>query len=59
MEEEKRNLTDADVKALADEMESRMVNRFYGNLGRGVWGLAWKAMVLTAVGLAAYGAVRH
>ncbi len=59
MEEEKRNLTDADVKALADELESRMVNRFYGNLGRGVWGLAWKAMVLAAVGLAAYGAARH
>lgn len=57
--EEERNLTDADVKALADEMEERMVNRFYRNLGHGVWSLIWKVLVLAAVGLAAYGAARH
>lgn len=57
--EEERNLTDADVKALADEMERRMVNHFYRNLGHGIWKLAWKMVVLAVVGLAAYGAVKH
>lgn len=57
---EERKLTDADVKALADELESRMVQRFYLNLGHGVWEVAWKVLVLGAVGLAAYGAaVKH
>lgn len=59
MEEEHRKLTDADIKALADELEDRMVNRFYRNLGSGVWSLAWKALVLGAVALAAYGAAKH
>jgi predicted phage tail protein len=58
MTEHKRNLTDDDVSALADEMEKRMVNRFYGNLGRGVWGIVWKAVVIAIVGVAAYGAIR-
>ncbi len=57
--EEDRKLTDADIKALADELEDRMVNRFYRNLGHGVWGLLWKLLVLGAVGLAAYGATKH
>ncbi len=59
MGDEDRRLTDADIKALADEMEERMVNRFYRNLGSGVWGLAWKAVVLGALFLAAYGATKH
>lgn len=53
---ESRNLTDDDIKALADEMEKRLVSRFYGNLGRGVWDLAWKAIVLLVVGIALWGA---
>jgi hypothetical protein len=50
-----RILSDEDVKALADEMEMRLVSRFYGNLGRGVWDLAWKAIVICIVAIAAYG----
>lgn len=55
---EDRRLTDADVQALADEFEARMVNRFYSNLGSGVWSLVWKAFVLSIVAIAAYGAVK-
>lgn len=55
----KRVLSDADVKALADEMERRIVNRFYRNLGRGVWALVWKAALVALVALAAYGAANH
>lgn len=51
-----RNLTDEDIKALGDELERRMVQRFYIDLGRGVWGLAWKAVVLAILAFAAYGA---
>lgn len=58
MTEETRNLTDADVKAIADAMEERMVNRFYNDLGRGVWGLVWKAVVLALCGVAAAGAFK-
>lgn len=53
-----RALTDEDVRALADEFESRLVARFYSNLGRGVWGLVWKAVVGAVVLIAAYGAVK-
>ncbi len=54
-----RKLTESDVKALADELEQRLIGRFYHNLGHGVWALVWKALVLAAVALAAYGAAKH
>jgi hypothetical protein len=54
-ENEARTLTNDDVKALADEMEARLMSRFYGNLGRGVWDLAWKAIVICIVGIAVWG----
>lgn len=53
-----RALTDDDVQALADEMERRMVARFYGNIGKGVWGLAWRAILGGLVVIAAYGAAK-
>ncbi len=52
---EERRLSDADVIALADEMERRIVRRFYGNLGRGIWSLVWRIIVWAIVGIAAYG----
>lgn len=58
-EEAERNLTDGDVKALADEMEARLVSRFYANLGQGVWEIAWKAIVLCIVAIAVYGAFQN
>lgn len=58
MTEHKRNLTDDDIQALADAMEKKMVNRFYSNLGRGVWGIAWKILVVGILAVAAYGSLR-
>jgi hypothetical protein len=58
-EEQVRNLTNDDVKALADEMEARLVSRFYANLGQGVWELAWKAIVICIVGVSLYGAYQN
>lgn len=58
MPEHERKLTDDDVKALADELEDRLANRFYGNLGRGLWGLAWKAIITAIFGVIAYGSLK-
>jgi hypothetical protein len=56
--EEGRTLSDADVDAIAAALESRFVERFYGNVGRGVWGLAWRAIVVTIAAIAIYGSVK-
>lgn len=58
MGDENRNLTDADVRAVVDEMEKRMVDRFYGDIGRGVWAIAWRVIVLALLGLASYGSIK-
>jgi len=50
-----RTLTDADIKALADELEERLANRFYSHLGKGIWGVAWKVIIVGICTLAAYG----
>lgn len=51
-----RTLTDADVEALADALKDRIKEEFYTDLGRGVWSVAWKGIVLMLIGLAYYGA---
>lgn len=53
-----RNLTDDDVKALADELENRVVDRFYRNLGRGVWTFAWRGIVLAVIIFVAVGTIK-
>ena len=58
MPEEDRKLTDADIDAIVDRLETKVAERFYGDLGRGVWGVVWKAIVVAIVGIAAYGSVK-
>lgn len=58
MERRNRALTDDDIAALADEFESRLVARFYSNLGRGIWGMVWRGIVGAAALVAAYGALK-
>jgi hypothetical protein len=58
-ERRERALTEADIKALADELEDRLVRRFYTNLGRGLWGLIWRAFMLGMLGLAACGGMKN
>lgn len=53
-----RALTDEDVQALADEFEERLARRFYLNLGRGVWGMVWKAILVGLLIVASYGYVK-
>lgn len=49
-----RKLSDADIQALAKALK----NEFYTNLGKGVWALAWKVIVVAVVGIAFLGAVK-
>lgn len=52
-----RNLTDADVEAVVDALEKRLTEKFYADLGRGVWGYVRKAIVIAIIAVAAYGAL--
>jgi hypothetical protein len=54
--DDKRTLTDADVKAIAKEIEAGITQRFQLNVGRGVIGLAWKVCLWALIATAAYGA---
>lgn len=58
MPEEDRKLTDADVEAIVLLLDKKVTERFYSDLGRGVWGMLWKAIVVTIVGIAAYGSLK-
>ena len=53
-----RSLTEDDVNAVVDELERRIVERFFSNVGKGVWQLVWRALVALMVMLAAYGAIK-
>ena len=53
-----RKLTDEDVKAVVEALENRIVARFYTDLGKGVWAVVWKALIVVLIGLAAAGAVK-
>lgn len=57
-EQPHRNLTDEDVQAIVDGLETRVVNKFYRDFGKGVWSLVWKAMIMAALFITAYGAAK-
>jgi len=50
-----RTLTDEDVKKIVDGLETRIEQRFYINLGKGVWSFVWRATIMGLLALAAYG----
>jgi len=52
------NLSDEDGRKMAEELEGRLVNRFFINLGQGFWALAWRGIVLILLAVAAYGAFK-
>jgi len=58
MTDPSRNLTDDDVHAVVDELERRIVERFFSNVGKGVWNLVWRALVVLMAVIAAYGAAK-
>lgn len=50
-----RSLTDDDVKKIVDCLETRLEQRFYVNLGRGIWAFVWRAAIAGLLVLAAWG----
>jgi hypothetical protein len=56
MVEPKENaLSENDVERIAITLEQRLLKHFYLNLGRGVFGLMWRGIILIMLALAAYG----
>jgi len=51
-----RTLTDADVEAIADVLEKRLTEKFYADLGRGVWAYVRKAFIIAVLAVVAAGA---
>lgn len=58
MAEEERKLSDADVEAIVQLLDKKVTERFYSDLGRGVWAMLWKVIIVTIVGIAAYGSLK-
>lgn len=56
---EERNLSEGDVNAIVDALEVRLTDKFYRDLGKGLWGIVWKAIVGTMFFVAAYGATKY
>ncbi len=56
MQEEHRNLTDEDVKAIVNELQRSLKSTFYTDIGKGFFGFIKGLMWLGALALAAYGA---
>lgn len=50
------NLTDEDREAIARRIFERFQDQFYMNVGRGIWKLVWRTILLGLIALAAYGA---
>ena len=53
-----RTLTDADIQALTEQLREKVIREFYQDLGRGVWALVWRAVVLAMIAVAAFGAAK-
>ena len=56
---DERKLTDDDVEAITEALRKKMVNQFFRDLGQGVWGLAWRAILTGILIVAAYGAMKN
>ncbi|MGN6657090.1 MAG: hypothetical protein ACTHJ9_17355 [Rhodanobacter sp.] len=54
--DDKRTLTQADVQAIAEQIERTFLRQFQLNVGRGILGFAWRAFIYAVIALAAYGA---
>ena len=50
-----RALTDDDVKKIVECLEDRLEQRFYINLGKGIWAFVWRAAIAGLLVLAAWG----
>jgi hypothetical protein len=56
MQEENRNLTDADVKAIVSGLEESIIKKLRIDVGKGVISIVWKSIIYVLIAIAAYGA---
>jgi len=49
-------LSEEDRDAIARKVFERFQEQFYLNVGKGVWKLVWKVLILALIAVAAYGA---
>jgi hypothetical protein len=54
-----RNLSDADIKALAEALWKEILEHLATYTGKGVLGMAWKGILLIILLLAVYGYAHH
>lgn len=54
--DDKRTLSEADVRAIAEQIERGITQKFQLNVGRGVLALVWRVMLYVLIMIAAYGA---
>jgi hypothetical protein len=59
IKESNRSLTDADVEAITEALREKVIMEFYKDLGRGVWGLVWRLIVLAIIAIAAFGSLKE
>lgn len=53
-----RKISDSDVEAIAEAINEKMMERFYTNIGKGVWAWARKIIITAILVTAAYGAAK-
>lgn len=56
--DKERTLTDADIEAITNSLRKKIITSFYLDVGKGVWSIAWKVILIGLLFLAAYGAHR-
>jgi len=56
--EQQRTLSDADVEAIVSCLEVRITQKFYLNVGKGIFHIIWKYALIAALSIAAYGSFK-
>jgi len=49
-----RTLSDADIEAIVDALETRATSKLYNNVGKTVVNLLWKTATLSTIGFELY-----
>ena len=57
--DENRTLTEDDVEAVVVRLEARLEERFFSNLGKGVWAILWRACIVIILGITVLGAIKR
>jgi hypothetical protein len=58
-ENSSRTISDADVDAITEALREKVIEGLYRDLGKGIWGLVWRGVVVALIAIAAFGAVKN